>query len=387
MLDVMAASTGTRADDAAGPALYLDWIRGIAALLVLVTHLRLGFFAAWNDLDAASRNAANAWLFAFTGLGRQAVVVFFVLSGYLVGGQALASYRQNAFRAGSYFIARISRLYTVLIPALVLTAVFDSVSGEWTPTADGPRSFIVNVLFLQGLFGPSYGSNTPLWSLSYEWWYYALFGALLAVGSRVRESRFWAAAIGLAFIVAASAVIAERCSAILWMYPLWLMGVAVASVRLSSARLSRAVIAIAAVGLLAAMVIASTRNTLASDYLVGIFSAIVIYAATRTAAPASRPSRWGHTLAAFSFTLYVIHMPLWLMMQPVLVVRRHGHAGIADWLQLAAIACMILFVCYGVYLLFEKRTPWVRSRLQRGWNRLTGRSAARPGAPADSAPV
>lgn len=39
----------------------------------------------------------------------------------------------------------------------------------------GLKCFISNVLFLNGITNPSYGSNVALWSLPYEFWFYVLF--------------------------------------------------------------------------------------------------------------------------------------------------------------------------------------------------------------------
>src|SRR5215813_3058612 len=73
---------------------YLDALRGIAALTVFLTHVRGSFFVKWSDLDAASQGPLNYALFVLTRLGRESVIIFFVLSGYLVGGQALLALRR-----------------------------------------------------------------------------------------------------------------------------------------------------------------------------------------------------------------------------------------------------------------------------------------------------
>jgi peptidoglycan/LPS O-acetylase OafA/YrhL len=72
----------------------------------------------------------------------------------------------------------------VLLPALVLTFIlnrlgsylFSYPSYHLAVEATGFVNFIGNLVFLQLV--PPYGSNGPLWSLSYEFWYYMLFPLL-----------------------------------------------------------------------------------------------------------------------------------------------------------------------------------------------------------------
>ena len=156
--------------------IYLDWLRGVAALLVLLAHARGGFFVKWSDLDMASQTHINFFLFFVTRLGREAVIIFFILSGYLVGGQAIENRIAGRFSFLRYMLARIARLYTVLVPALLATLMLEYARGTLTTANGGVATFIGNLLFLQSTFVPSYGSNAPLWSLAFEWWFYVMFG-------------------------------------------------------------------------------------------------------------------------------------------------------------------------------------------------------------------
>ena len=129
-------------------------------------------------------------------------MVFFVLSGYLVGGSVISKYAKNNFRFRDYFIDRLSRLWVVLIPALIVTLCWDLMGKSHAgvggylggfrevygsgpspecPADNSMSCFFGNLGFLQNIFTSIYGSNGPLWSLAYEWWYYALF-PLLYVG-------------------------------------------------------------------------------------------------------------------------------------------------------------------------------------------------------------
>src|SRR5207302_8969523 len=54
--------------------------------------------------------------------------------------------------------------------------------------------FLGNLLGLQTVCVPSFGSNGPLWSLANEWWYYCFFILLVApFGGWKRPFAAWAA--------------------------------------------------------------------------------------------------------------------------------------------------------------------------------------------------
>jgi peptidoglycan/LPS O-acetylase OafA/YrhL len=175
----------------------LDLLRGCAALLVLTGHLRAYVFQNFNEAMAAGMGSGllvKAFYFA-TSLGHQAVIVFFALSGFLVGGKAVEDILVRRFSWSRYLLRRLTRLWIVIVPALLFTLVLDKTAMSLAATgydgrfyqmyASGPRadvpishSFLTwlgNVAFLQTIVVPCFGSNGPLWSLANEFWYYMLF--------------------------------------------------------------------------------------------------------------------------------------------------------------------------------------------------------------------
>jgi peptidoglycan/LPS O-acetylase OafA/YrhL len=143
-------------------------------------------------------------------LGTSAVLVFFFLSGYLVGGNELERLHSGGLQPRKYLVDRISRLWLVLIPALVFTFALNSISCnpnkvslycssslDLASHADGPplldqnlSSFLGSILFLQPFQGNVFGGNGPLWSLSYEFWYYIVFYFVILVISSIRTNKF-----------------------------------------------------------------------------------------------------------------------------------------------------------------------------------------------------
>src|SRR4051794_31312092 len=101
-------------------------IRGVAALLVVISHARALLCLDWSGVD---HGPFNRLLYALGSLGHQSVIVFFVLSGYWVGGAVLHQVRASRFSWVSYGLQRLTRLWVVIIPALVLTAILDRVGA------------------------------------------------------------------------------------------------------------------------------------------------------------------------------------------------------------------------------------------------------------------
>jgi len=368
---------------------YLDWLRGIAALLVLLTHVRLGFFVSWPEVEPASQTILNHGLFFLTRLGHQAVVIFFVLSGYLVGGQAVTQARARRFSLHHYLAARVARLYTVLIPALLLTATVDTLGNQWNSSADGWQTFFLNLFFLQMIFGPYYGTNGPLWTLSFEWWFYVLFG--LAVFVYARPSIAQRSVAGLVIALLVYLLFVENLNHNTWVligFPLWLSGAAIRTISAPSARVPRPVVLLSIVLLCSFMLMSALPgNGLEHDCLVGAATALLIWLLRGAEPIRASGAAVGRTLAAFSFTLYAVHQPLNVLVEHLLVPHRLTQPIPAEWIAMLILAAGIASCAFAWYWLFERNTPrirrWLLSQLEQRGSVLTKAQAASP-SPADS---
>jgi len=354
---------------------YLDWMRGIAALLVLLSHLRTGFFGSWPEVDPASQTVLNHGLFLVTRFGHQAVVIFFVLSGYLVGGQAVMQARARRFSLRHYVVARVARLYTVLIPALLLTATVDTLGNQWSSSADGWRAFFLNLFFLQTILGPYYGTNVPLWSLSFEWWFYVLFG--LAVFVYASPSIVQRSVAGLfVLLVVYLLFFVSHNKWVLVSLPLWLSGAVIRTVPAPSARVCWPMALLSLVVLCTFMLVSALNgHQLVDDSLVGAATALLIWALRRTE-PIRAP--WlaaGHTLAAFSFTLYAIHQPLNALVIHLLVPHPLTRPSASGWVAMLIVGVGLASCSFAWYWLFERNTPrmrrWLLLRLEPRGSTLT----------------
>ena len=74
----------------------LDFLRWTSALAVLAGHVRMFLFPPMESIGHAGIPLKTFYL--LTGFGHQAVMIFFVLRGFLVGGRAAEKISEGTFR-------------------------------------------------------------------------------------------------------------------------------------------------------------------------------------------------------------------------------------------------------------------------------------------------
>lgn len=194
---------------------FIALARWVAAMAVLIGHA--GVIVTFSDIMIAPHGpAVYAWWF-LAAFWHSAVLAFFVISGFLVGGPLLARRRRcDAFLA-PFLIDRFSRIYIVMVPALAFGFLVDLAGRALFPAtgvydspvfagAFAPIEYLWTLLQQQHLWAFQAGTNGPLWSLACEMWYYVTFPLLLLpfCGAYTRTRRFAGAALG-ALLVAAMA--------------------------------------------------------------------------------------------------------------------------------------------------------------------------------------
>ena len=293
-------------------SLYLDAWRLLAALTVFLGHV-----------SGARFTGGLFWQFGpFMG---EAVAVFFVLSGFVIG---YATDRGKE-TAQSYAVSRLARIYSVALPALIVTFTLDAFgrlyrpefySSSWGYVSGGQFwQFMSGLLFLNQIWNlvVPQGSDLPYWSLGYEVWYYVIFGLATFATPRWRIT---SVLFALAFVG----------PAIAFMLPLWLFGLF--GYRFCAARgVGRPMGWLLTIGTLlawgayegwgrkhvAAIVTVPAflkRDSLLEDYVVGaLFIAHIIgfraisTTFETTAKRIGKPLRWA---AGATFTIYLLHLPV-----------------------------------------------------------------------------
>lgn len=155
----------------------LDLFRAISSQLVVIGH-GVSFCGI-----AVSLHLPN-----FPWMQNIAVVIFFILSGFLISYSLGRKKNNDDYKLPHYIVDRFSRIYVAFIPALFFVFLVDSLSlkinGELFRYEDNfnIRTFIGNVFMLQDFptlnFVSSFGSARPLWTLAIEWWIYIYVGVL-----------------------------------------------------------------------------------------------------------------------------------------------------------------------------------------------------------------
>jgi len=170
-----------------GSSIILDFIRGVSAQVVVIGH-GISFFGIFTFLHEPN----------FPWMQNIAVLIFFLLSGFLISYSTIRKTSSNNYSFSYYFADRFSRIYTAFVPAIIFVLIIDLISQGINSeiynynNAFNLKTFIGNVFMFQDypVFQilsyklTSFGSARPFWTLAIEWWIYLSFGYLLLVISK-----------------------------------------------------------------------------------------------------------------------------------------------------------------------------------------------------------
>jgi peptidoglycan/LPS O-acetylase OafA/YrhL len=184
---------------------YLDLLRAFAAMVVLFGHAAIMFLG-------------NGFLYNLD-IQASGVLIFFVMSGFLISYSAFRRYDDPNYGFREFFIDRFCRIYCAFFPALVLVAFFDVLSLHHLDTFTAERggmtgiqelaanynlkTWIGNLLMMHDYplfqvirklgynsswFVDEFGSASPFWTICIEWWIYIAFGIIVLYIIRDRKN-------------------------------------------------------------------------------------------------------------------------------------------------------------------------------------------------------
>jgi peptidoglycan/LPS O-acetylase OafA/YrhL len=167
----------------------LDGLRGFAALSVLFAHL-----------------VTHLGLLPFAPLGGVGVLVFFVLSGYLIAGICARSIHDR-LDVRRFYARRVRRLAPVNLALVAVGIPLMVVLGEPVGRSirDGAAALTQTTAYAQAAGVDVHYVFAPTWSLSVEWVFYLVAPVLLLLASRrgIAPGRTWrAAAVGAVLLYA-----------------------------------------------------------------------------------------------------------------------------------------------------------------------------------------
>lgn len=358
---------------------WLDLIRGVSALLVCGGHLRAALFVDYYQLEHAG--IIDKLFYFSTSLGHQAVMVFFVLSGFFVGGSVLN--RKNNFKFSNYLIARLFRLWVVLIPALIFTALIDIylysnhsqlLIGNYHSTiSSGPdgdysyslETFIANIFFIQNIYFPVFGTNGPLWSLANEFWYYMIFpfivivlGYLPSTSTKRLVSMLLILVITLLFIQA------------IWKgLIIWLLGVGVFIIYKKTASRSNFVFVFITGCIFFVVLLGSKvwgKLPVSDDILVAVSFSLFVISLKDITPPKvifniiACIAKW---LSEISYSLYLFHFPVVLLIYVNFYKKGQISLNLSGFTQYAIWLILLVLGGFMFWWVFERNTLKIKKRV------------------------
>jgi peptidoglycan/LPS O-acetylase OafA/YrhL len=350
----------------------LDGLRGFLATYVLLGHARWLLWAGYADwIKHPHAGWAVRLAQAAAGLrfGHEAVMVFFVLSGYFIHlrmARRLLDGRAAAFEVAPYFRRRFHRLAAPYFLALTVTVLCDVVGRTWFPelyaahTGDPTldlnfarkgyslQAVLPAMALLPTSLGRDFGTNGPLWSLSFEVVYYLFYPLWLLVRRRSALLAYGAIpvlALLLGFLPQGgyAATVASH-------YPIWLAGAALAelSVRRGPSRSGLSLATLLAVASFGAFLLWPGTSFLR------VVVCAIGYGGAATWAFSALPAgaRWLRPLQFLglrSYTIYVVHFPV-LALGSAMVFHLNGGRPQSGLLAVAGAAASLLvaLVCFEV---------------------------------------
>jgi peptidoglycan/LPS O-acetylase OafA/YrhL len=337
----------------------LDALRGMLAVYVALGHCRWLLWsghAAWSASPHAGWEAVPAFASAFLRYGREAVMVFFVLSGFFIHYRAATAPGREQFRAAPFYQRRWHRLAAPYFFALLITVVFDLIGRAWWPTlyqartgdtvvdttfifgGYSPASVVPALLLLPSSLGRDFGSNGPLWSIAFEAVYYALYPLWLWMRRRSAVVAF--GVIPVLCVLMTLIPVRIFPVTVLMYYPIWLVGALLAERVVTAGVPARAV-----AGGAALFATGAALYVLVDLMLVRVIASVV-FGAGLVLAFGGAQSRDRLLMPLFellgvrSYTIYIVHFPVVVLLSAY-VFTTFGERPMHGWLAVAgAFACI-----------------------------------------------
>lgn len=161
---------------------YIDGLRGLAAMMVVITHIAHAAAVKHPGILGASVET-------LADLGRHGVQIFFVLSGFVIAhsvSRGAHSFRYLGLFAGRRFVRLDLPYWCIIALELVLLAISGLVMAQYARDLPSTGEIVANAMYLQVFLG--YEHILPVfWTLCYEVQFYLAFVLALVLLAKLRE--------------------------------------------------------------------------------------------------------------------------------------------------------------------------------------------------------
>lgn len=360
---------------------FLESLRGLAALYVVIHHARWFLWAGYSKGYLKHPEEFNIWnkilmySFSFFVYGHEMVIFFFILSGFVIHLKyAKALYNNNLkFDLLYYLKKRFIRIYPPLVFAILFTFIIDSI-GKYhlfpiysvnTPFKIVKDNFtlatlIGNCLFLMNTYVDTWGSDFALWSLKFEWWFYMLYPVFFLI---VRKSIF------LAFLII-TVLYALSYFPGLWPNKLlqsvfssmiiWWLGVILADIYVGRIKINMKYLIPFLFIIPLILLLKFTFMTAVQDFLWGLGflgGLAVLFTVSKKGISLKILNKFSW-LGGFSYSLYLTHMPILVFMSGFLLKRDGSLPLNFNNVILGTVICLVF--AWAVHYLIEK--PFITSK-------------------------
>jgi len=377
---------------------YLNFVRAGAAFAVLIGHTAHFFL---SDSAVRSSHIENA-----------GVLVFFILSGFLISFSVFRNFQNKTYTFKTFCIDRFCRIYCAFIPALLFVKILDSFTlslaidssarlSELTYISgmqdnQGWLTFFGNLFMLQDfpvfqvlrrmgfknspIMIDTFGSGSPFWTISIEWWIYMLFGftAIVLIRDKKKLNPVNLCLLGLFSIVPFYYAIGgvNNCLTLLWIAGMLfaiffidlpnLISKRRFLITVNNARWGLAFVFCFSILLMIGRLMAiyfDVGKFAFYELQFGLYLALAIFSCLLYFGFCQKAPIWIENtfafLADYSYSLYLIHAPILVY----LYIRFPNNDSNSLLFWFAILACNIFAILF--WFLFERHYRFIASRIKR----------------------